>query len=322
MQEIYNVLIIGAGNIGALYDNPRCKDVLTHAHAFSNLPGYNLLGFVDASQEKADYGARLWDVEAFKDIEEAFLKYRIDLVSVCVSDEYHYDIMKELLNYKVKLIFLEKPITKNLTEAKKLLSLYKKVDTPVLVNYSRRFVDEFDKIKADCISGNYGKFLSGSAYYGKGVVHNGSHLIDFLRYILGEISSAKVFKREFDFYSDDPTVTALLEFQGGGSLSINGVNCNSHTMFEIDMVFEKARVRLKDSGFGLELYELRESEKFRGYKNLELSLDTETSLGRSLELAALNIYGYLQGEQELRCTLEDAYDTMEVCELLRSDLSE
>ena len=47
MDKSFNVLIIGAGNIGALYDTPDMDKVLTHAHAFSIINGFKLLGFVD-----------------------------------------------------------------------------------------------------------------------------------------------------------------------------------------------------------------------------------------------------------------------------------
>ena len=46
-KRTYNVLIVGAGNIGSGYDNPNSIEFLTHAHAFVNHDGFNLIGFVE-----------------------------------------------------------------------------------------------------------------------------------------------------------------------------------------------------------------------------------------------------------------------------------
>lgn len=66
MGKSYNVLIIGAGNIGAFFDMPYSKNVLTHAHAFSKVEGFNLLGFVDVDNKKAIEAANIWNAKALK----------------------------------------------------------------------------------------------------------------------------------------------------------------------------------------------------------------------------------------------------------------
>ena len=83
----YNVLIIGAGNIGALYDSPGSNHILTHAHAFSKTPGFSLIGFFDTDFEKAHHAAQRWNTQVFKTLEEVFASYTIDIVSMCVPDD-------------------------------------------------------------------------------------------------------------------------------------------------------------------------------------------------------------------------------------------
>lgn len=319
MNKKYNVLIIGAGNIGAFFDTPLSKDLLTHAHAFWKLKEYNLLGFIDADYDKAKEAADIWGVKAFKDTEEAFKNNIIDIVSICVPDEFHLQIMKELLRYKIKLIFLEKPIAKTLAEGKEILSLYDGTDISVLVNYSRRFVKEFNNIKEEFIQGLYGSFICGNAYYGKGILHNGSHLIDFLIYILGDIHSSINLKSNIDFYEDDPSVTGLLRFDENATVTINNIPCDKYTIFEIDLFFERKRIRIIDSGFDIEIYHVEASERFKGYEDLKIVSKYSTELGLALENAALNIYNHLEYGETLKCTLGDAYKSMEICHNLREN---
>ena len=46
----YNVLIVGAGNIGAMFDTSENEEVLTHAHAFSIVEAFNLVVFIEISR--------------------------------------------------------------------------------------------------------------------------------------------------------------------------------------------------------------------------------------------------------------------------------
>ena len=49
-KTTYNVLIVGAGDIGSGFDNPNSTEVLTHAHAFVKHEGFNLIGFVEPNK--------------------------------------------------------------------------------------------------------------------------------------------------------------------------------------------------------------------------------------------------------------------------------
>lgn len=317
MEKEYNVLIIGAGNIGAFFDTPESSNVLTHAHAFTKIQEFNLLGFVDADSDKAEKASILWNTLHFKSLEEAFKKNRIDIVSLCVPDEYHYELLKKLAYFPIKLIFAEKPLAKNLKEAEEIISLYNKRNVKCLVNYSRRFVPEFEILKASVLSGDYGKFICGNGYYGKGIMHNGSHLIDFLTYIIGEIEDVKTFNYDYDFYNDDPSISAVLKFQKCGTFTMSNIPCSNYTIFEIELLFEKSRIRIIDSGFKIEIHELLNNSLFKGYRNLVKNDELNTSLGNAMENAVINIYNNLSFNEELKCTLENGYRAIEVCEKLK-----
>jgi predicted dehydrogenase len=317
MEKIYNVLIVGAGNIGAFFDTPSSLNILTHAHAFTSMKQFHLLGFVETDIESAEKASHLWNTTYFESLEKAFEKNRIDVVSLCVPDEYHYAILKKLSSFPIKLVFAEKPLAKNLKEAEEIISLYNEKNIRCLVNYSRRFVSEFVDLKNSIIFGTYGRFICGNGYYGKGTVHNGSHLIDFLRYIIGEIKETNNFNYEFDFYKDDPSISAILKFQNGGNFTMNNIPCNNYTIFEIELLFERAKIRIIDSGFKLEIYKVLDNSLFKGYKNLVKKDDFKTSLGNAMENAVVNIYNNLSFNEELKCTIEDGYRALEVCENLK-----
>ncbi|MBP2033805.1 putative dehydrogenase [Clostridium algifaecis] len=320
MEKQFNVLIVGAGNIGAFFDRPSSQNILTHAHAFSKMEGFNLLGFVDVSKEKGMKASKLWGVKYFSSIEEAFNKDKIDVVSVCVPDEYHYSVLKKLSNFPLKLVFAEKPLAKNVKEAEEIIKTYKDKNIKCLINYSRRFVPEFEILKDKVASGEYGKFICGSGYYGKGTLHNGSHLIDFLRYTIGEINDFNSIDYNFDFYKDDPSVSAILHFKNGGNFVMQNVPCDNYTIFEFELLFQNKRIRIIDSGFKIEEYDVIDSKTFNGYKNLSKEKEYKTELNMAMLNAVKNIYNNLVYNENLKCTLEDGYKAMKVCEGLKAGI--
>lgn len=309
----YNVLIIGAGNIGAFFDTPVSKNILTHAHAFKKHKGFNLLGFIDVDETKARKAAQLWKCRSFKNIDAAFSSERIDVACVAAPDDYHYDILKELSGFPLKIVFAEKPLAKTITEAKKIMRIYKEKKIDMIVNYSRHFVPEFEKIKADIADGDYGEYLTGTGYYGKGIIHNGSHLIDLLRYFIGEIKKIKPVSGVSDFYRDDKSVSAVLFFENSRPFFLQYADCRKYSMFEIDMLFEKKRIRIYDLGFKIEEYSIRDSKTFKGYKNIVKTSETNSAFSNALYNAAENIYKHLSEGQVLKCTAEDGYLALETC---------
>ena len=68
----FNVLVMGAGRIGALFDNPLNKQIITHAHAASKHKNFNLVGFVDKDKENLNKAAQLWNCKGFSTTKDAF----------------------------------------------------------------------------------------------------------------------------------------------------------------------------------------------------------------------------------------------------------
>ena len=318
-DSIFNVLIVGAGAIGAFYDTPESEHVLTHAHAFSTHPGYRLLGFVDTDLNRGQIAAQLWGCNAFENIEEALEKERVDVACIAVPDGLHYAILKNISNFPLQAVFAEKPLTRTVREAEEIVAIYEERAISVCVNYKRSFVPEFEALR-DQIKGDYfGKYLTGTGYYGKGFLHNGSHLINLLCYLLGDIRDHKIVASENDYYIDDPSISVTLVFDNKHLFNLHHVNCGQYTIFEVDLLFERGRVRIIDTGFKIEYHSVAEHNIFKEYNFLMKSSEVDTQLGRSLYYSASNIYGHLTKKEHLKCTIYDAFKTMLICNKIQSD---
>jgi len=321
--EIYHVLIVGAGQIGAFYDRPGDKDILSHAHAFTAHPHFHLLGFVDQDPVRAEQAASIWGGQVYVSIEEALAQEKVDLVCLAVPDPWHYEYLKKLAGSQVQLIWAEKPLTQTWAEAVDIKALYDDQAAPaVAVNYMRRFVPEFWELRQRIQKGEMGELLCGTAYYGKGLIHNGSHGIDLLRFLLGEIAAVRCLDQVQDFYEDDPSLSGQLIFSNGAKVVLQAIDCRPYSIFELELFFANKRIRILDSGFYMEEYDVKEDALFAGYRRLELDVTRDTSLGQAMYLASHNLYEHLAFNKPLFCTLEDGCRVMEICQHLRESEAE
>lgn len=305
----YKAAVLGAGNIGAMFDSPSQKECLTHAHAYKTHPDFELVGIFDSDIKKAEKAARLWKVPEWG--EGIPRDEKFDVISVAVSDESHYPVLKQLAKKGFDIIFLEKPIANSIEKAYELKSLYARIKIPVCVNYRRRFVPEFEDLRKEIK--NWGPFIKGAGYYGKGIIHNGSHMIDLLRYLVDEPREFVLFDYAYDYNKDDPSISAVLKLAEGGIFVMQYIKSSVYTIFEIDLFFEKARVRIIDSGFRIEIQKIVSDEKFKGYKNIEREKEYSTALDRALYYGVDAIARYLKHRTPLACTINDAMMDMDIC---------
>jgi predicted dehydrogenase len=309
----YQVAIIGAGKIGALLDNPDSPHVLTHAHGYSSCEDFQIAGFVDRDLKKAEAASRCWGGEAFECVEKLFQERSIDVVSVCVPDELHCETMLRLADQPLKFIFLEKPAVRSIAEANVVGSIYDRLSVRVLVNYTRRFVPEIRRIARAIKAGEFGPLVTGIGYYGKGLCHNGSHMVDLLHFLVGEVAETKKIDEIADFYQDDPSVSALLTMRNGGRFILQHIDCREFDTFELDLTFEKKRIRICELGTIIEEHSVQENAIFKGYRTMSKTTEYYTEHRKAMLYAVENIRNNLKQDEPLACTLTESFDAIDTC---------
>ena len=127
------------------------------------------------------------------------------IVSIATWKDTHYKITKLCINFGIKVIVLEKPLAKNINQAKSLLKIIKKNNVKVLVNHRRRYDTEIIKLKKRLDKGLIGEIIQASSYYVYGLLTTATHVIDTLRFLFlktaGEIKEVYGFKNSFKNYS-------------------------------------------------------------------------------------------------------------------------
>jgi len=268
----YRAALIGCGKIGSLFaDDPRMQgDVFTHAEAYVRCPATELVAVCDADPARAAACAGRWQVPAqFTDVDALLRGARPDLVSVCTPDATHFAVVSQLLAapHPPRAILCEKPLALSVAQGRQMVAAAAARGVVLAVMFMRRHARNFQALKKLLVAGELGAVQAVHGWYTKGVVHNGSHWFDLLRFLVGEVRAVQAWNRCGDDAAD-PTLDVLLELHGGALASLQGCDPRLFTVFEMDVMGTAGRVRIRDSGYRIDCERAVDSPRYSGYREL------------------------------------------------------
>lgn len=121
--------VLGAGHLGKI-----------HIKCIKEIAAYELVGFYDPSPEAAKIVSEEYGVPAFDSIDELIQAAEvIDIVTPTLS---HFDCAVKAIRNS-RHIFIEKPITNTVEEAKQLITLAEEADVKVQVGHVERYNPAF-----------------------------------------------------------------------------------------------------------------------------------------------------------------------------------
>lgn len=303
MKEL-NFALLGLGNISMGYDLESVDGVRTHFKAINNKENCTILLGVDPDSDKRSIFESLSNKPAYPAITliSNELSSKTDVVVLCTpTTTRRYDLEKTLDTFQnLKYIIMEKPLALTLEDAiaiNELLSA-KNLKQKVYVNYMRRVHPSYLELKDKIRNNLFGKLIKAHINYSGGLINMGSHFIDLLLSFTGE-SDFKVIKvnNKEEFENGDFKADAYLEDKNC-SLEIES---NKDNVFEINLIFEKVNIGIKDSGKAIFYNDIKE--------NVDLSHYQEVAFSYFLNCVNKNI--------EFESNFQSAYKTLDICSAIR-----
>jgi len=271
----YKAAVIGCGRIGCGFDDdPKRKNIATHAKAYQILPNTELVALCDIDEKKLEEYGKKFNVNTYLDYKELFSTEKIDILSICTLNFTHLPIIEEGLRRKeqmgLKAIFCEKPIADSLGNAQKIIDLCEKNKVLLIIDHQRRFDPFHNNVRDYIRSGKLGKIQQATFYYSAGISNTGTHVFDLLRFFLGEVDWVSAFKSEIISPNEsDPNLDGFVKFKNGGICSLQACSVKDYMLFELDILGTKGRIKILNSGFRCEYYSIKESEYYSGYLDLQ-----------------------------------------------------
>jgi predicted dehydrogenase len=296
MKKI-RVLLIGLGRIGSsLEKDPYRRKPCTHAGTLLSGKGkkmFQVVGVSDLNEEKvqaffSDYssslGSRKNHPQVISNLAEKNIHElpEIDLAIIATDSNSHIPIARKVIQLGIKNLLIEKPIALNKQDAQKLKKLSQEQNVRIWVNHERRYSPIYKWARDQLQAGVWGEIKTihasvltsaldpGHAFSGNGagpLLHDGTHAIDFLHWLLGKPRSITAeFTRSNPQYKLEEQVIAWMRYAQGVHVFLEVGGYRRYFKFSIDIETTSARILLSNDGF--HFWEAKESKLYKGFRSL------------------------------------------------------
>ena len=306
-------LIVGCGRIAGGY-NRGTDDamVVTHALAYRRHPDYSIAACVDPHAEARVAFAKQWGIaKAYASIEEALAAESYDIVSVCSPTGTHLDALETLLTSDVRRVFAEKPLDGDVGRARNVADRYAASGRALAINFTRRWDEDMQRLRGEIAAGAWGTLGSIVGWYGRGILNNGSHMIDLAAFLTGrQMTVSFVGQCRDDGVSGDPTVDAILELDGA-SFHLVGCDNRAYARFEMTLSFTGGVIEIVEGGLFVRGRKVQKSDVFAGTDIAGEGVRRATGYGTAM-LRALDEFRDWQPSTSMTSAPESAISSIEI----------
>ena len=326
-NHIFNVVIIGLGNIGLKYDiSPVSKNknyIQTHAKAFDSHPNFKLLAGVDINKKNCEIFENIYKVKGYEDLQKCLSENNPDICVIATPTKSHKKISEIICesNLKIKFVLCEKPIAYSLEEAYEIEGLFKSRSIPFFVNYMRLSDPGVIEIKNKIDINEIKLPLKGFCWYTKGIYNNASHFINLLEFWLGQAESVTgiIFNRNLD--SQESEYDFKIYFQKG-SISFKSLWEEKFSHNSIELLFSNGKLSYLNGGMDISMQKIKNDDYFDGYKVLSKKLiQFEDRMFISQFNVVSQIFNYLTSKRYFLCSSNEAIGSLKIIEKIKTHKS-
>ena len=234
MKDKINFGIIGCGDVTEKKSGP----------AFQKVEGSNLYAVMRRDREKLESYSQRHGVEKYStDYRELLEDPELNAIYVATPPDKHCFYTIEAAKHG-KAVYVEKPMAVSVAECREMIQACKEHDVPLFAAYYRREQEKFRKVKELIENGSIGTVRSFSYQYtskvpagdpnrdwlldkkaaGGGLLYDiGSHMIDTILYLFGDVRSASgVSANQSQVHDVHDNTTGFIQFENGvqGSLQL------------------------------------------------------------------------------------------------------
>lgn len=224
------IAFIGTGGIAS-----------AHMERLTKIPGVEFAGMCDIEEARAEKAAATYGGKAYTDYHKMLDEIEVDACYICIPPFAHND--QELLCIEKNIpFFVEKPIHLDPGKAREIAKKVQEKNLITAAGYVLRYYDIVEEARKilgrEQIALVRGKYFgevpgAGKGWYSKKELSGGqlieqaTHIVDLMRYLLGDIEEVFAYKFEgvnkaiYPGYDVEDASTTLIKFKNGviGNLS-------------------------------------------------------------------------------------------------------
>lgn len=276
--------IIGCGRIAFLLEQDRLRRKPCTHFGGALSAGLEISSACDTNPERLALFRKASGINedaCFTDYRKLFASARPDIAIISTWTDTHSKIASAAIDSGVKLIVLEKPVSHSLIESAELISNAGRHGATVIVNHERRFDSRYRKVRSMLEQGIIGRVISVNARMHTGryrggssplegggpLLHDGTHLVDMLRFFFGDIESAAgSFSRIDRLKGYEDSATAWLKTSSGIDIFLEAGGGRKYFLFELEIWGTEGKIII---GNGVNrLFRYKKSSMYSGFNDL------------------------------------------------------
>ncbi|HNX22734.1 MAG TPA: Gfo/Idh/MocA family oxidoreductase [Spirochaetota bacterium] len=278
------ISLIGCGRIGFILENDRLRNKPCTHFGGAASAGLKITSACDLNSDRLKEFGRISDIpddSLFTDYKILLKKRKPQLVIIATWTDTHAAIALEAIKHGAEIVILEKPAASSLQLIKKIMTEADKHNCRIIVNHERRFDGRYNKVKEIITDGVIGEIKTVNArmltgpYRGKSFIeegggpllHDGTHLVDIIRYFFGEITTVQGefarFSRSSGF---EDSASAWLQNEKDVNIFLEAGGGRKYFQFELEIWGSEGKI-LIGNGYN-KLFLKKKSVLYSGFNDL------------------------------------------------------
>lgn len=302
----YSCLLVGLGKIGMTYDldSINKNTFFTHAKAINNHPNFELTGVVDSNKERRYLFSKHYKSQVFDSIKSSVKNNKYSIVIIAVPTDHHFKTVNQVLeNLKPKIILCEKPLAYNLKEAISIVSICKKFDVKLFLNYFRRSDPSVIEIKAQ-INTLENNSVKGVCWYNKGLIHSCTHFIDLCEFWMGPLEKIRLISKKKRFGLKDYSIDFNIKYKKGEITFLSHEKYFSN--FSVELNSSVGRIVYDYEGYSIYWNRIIKNNSIDNFYELDKKKIMYKNEMNNSQLNVLNqILNFIEKKKYYLCTGED-----------------
>jgi predicted dehydrogenase len=259
----YRVGIIGLGRISSTIDDevqghPAIMLPYAHTACFREVADVEVVAGADPFEAQREAFGERWGIRnLYADYREMVEREKLDIVSVATSAKPRPGIVQIVAAMGVRAIYAEKPIAFTLAEADAMVRACAEHNIVLAIGCTRRWDPWWAMARQMIADNQIGNVLQVNAHGDAAISHNGSHLIDLIRFLVGDDIAWVFGEAESDDAArsdDDLRMNGYLAFANGTRAFLRTWPSGAAN-WTVDIIGETGTLRATGNGSDIEWWQ-------------------------------------------------------------------
>src|SRR5687768_1209671 len=264
----------------------------SHAQVLKDHPRFNWIAVVDPDEQALRHAQTRWSVPHVAATATALgaTRHDIEFAVIATPPEHRHGMLEAFPNLRAVLV--EKPLGASLQAGARFLEDCRARGILVQVNLWRRADEQFRSLASGELLRRIGPLQFAFAIYGNGLANNGTHLVDFIRMLFGEIDAVAPIPGARTFaegpIAGDLNAPMTLLLAGGLRVSVEAARFRRYREVGLDCWGQHGRLAILNEGLTIAHFPLRNNRAMTGAS--EIASDAAESLTSTIGHALFHMY--------------------------------